>query len=91
MGDLSVGGASFITTEPPSGDTVSVMFSIPTFVGPIVAAGVVIARRAVEKGAQVSLVFTDLEVEAELAIAQWLDEECPVVRGQEIIPLTRLA
>lgn len=91
IGDLSVGGASFVTTTPPYTDTVSVMFTIPTYVGPVIATGTVIARRAVERGAQISIVFTDLEVEAELAIAQWIDEEFPVVKGQEIIPLTQVA
>jgi hypothetical protein len=90
MGDLSVGGASFITTAPPFTDSVQVMFTLPTYVGPIIASATVIARRAVEKGAHISVVFTDLDVEAELAIAQWFDEENPVVRGQEIIPLTQV-
>lgn len=74
VGDLSVGGASFVTTAPPLGDVVELLFSIPTYVGPIDATAVVVGRRGTEKGTQVSLVFTDLEVEAELAIAQWFDE-----------------
>lgn len=74
VGDLSVGGASFITTAPPLGDVVELLFTIPTYVGPIDATAVVVGRRGTEKGTQVSVVFTDLEVEAELAIAQWFDE-----------------
>jgi hypothetical protein len=74
MGDLSVGGASFVTTSPPAGDSVELMFNIPTYVGPIVASAAVIARRGLEKGTQLSVVFTDLEVDAELAIAQWFDD-----------------
>jgi hypothetical protein len=74
VGDLSVGGASFVTTAPPVGDVVQLLFSIPTYIGPIEAAGVVVGRRGVERGTQVSVVFTELEVEAELAIAQWFDE-----------------
>jgi hypothetical protein len=74
VGDLSVGGASFVTTAPPLGDVVELLFSIPTYVGPIDATAVVVGRRGTEKGTQVSVVFTDLEVEAELAIAQWFDE-----------------
>ncbi len=74
MGDLSIGGASFVTTAPPLGDSVELLFTIPTYAGPISASAVVVARRGLAKGTQVSLVFTDLEVEAELAIAQWFDE-----------------
>lgn len=74
LGDLSVGGASFITTAPPLGDSLELLFSIPTYVGPIDARAVVVGRRGVERGTLVSVVFTDLEVEAELAIAQWFDE-----------------
>lgn len=74
LGDLSVSGASFITVAPPAGDSVELMFSVPTFTGPIIASAVVVARRGVEKGTQVSVVFTDIDVEAELAIAQWFDD-----------------
>jgi hypothetical protein len=77
IGDLSVGGASFITTAPPAGDSVELMFNVPTYAGPIVASAVVVARRGIEKGTHVSVVFTDLEVEAELAIAQWFDDQLP--------------
>jgi hypothetical protein len=89
VGDLSLGGASFVTTAPPMSDSIDVMFTIPTYAGPIIASGVVVARRGVEKGTQVSVVFTDLDVEAELAIAQWLDQAVPLVRG--VFPLTELA
>ncbi len=74
LGDLSVGGASFITTAPPAGDVVELLFSVPTYVGPIEATAVVVGRRGTERGTQVSVVFTELEVEAELAIAQWFDD-----------------
>lgn len=83
-GDLSLGGASFITTAPPLGDSIELMFTIPTYVGPIITSAVVVARRGVTKGTQVSVVFTDIEVEAELAIAAWLDGAIPVVRGVEL-------
>jgi hypothetical protein len=83
-GDLSLGGASFVTTAPPLGDQVQLMFTIPTYAGPIVASGVIVARRGTLKGTEVSVVFTDLDVEAELAIAQWLDLAVPIVRGVEL-------
>ncbi|MFT3713993.1 MAG: PilZ domain-containing protein [Archangium sp.] len=88
-GDLSIGGASLVTTAPPLGDAIELMFTIPTFAGPIIASGVIVARRGTAKGTQVSVVFTDLDVEAELAIAQFLDQAVPLVRG--VFPLTELA
>ena len=74
LGDLSVGGASFVVGEPLSGDTVELMFNLPTYVGPIVATAVVVGRQTVPKGQKLSVVFVDLDVEAELAIAQWFDD-----------------
>ena len=85
MGDLSVGGASFVTVAPPAGDSVELLFTIPTFTGPIIASAVVVARQGLSKGTKVSVVFIDLDVEAELAIAQWFDDEQPpLVRGVEL-------
>ena len=78
MGDLSVGGASFVTTAPPSGDSVELLFTVPTFTGPIIASAVVVARKGLTKGTQVSVVFIDLDIEAELAIAQWFDDAQPM-------------
>ena len=87
-GDLSIGGAAFVTTAPPAGDSVELLFTIPTFTGPIIASAVVVARRGLSTGTQVSVVFVDLDVEAELAIAQWFDdEEPPLVRGVELASL----
>lgn len=83
-GDLSVGGASFVTSAPPMGDSVELMFTIPTYAGPIIASAVIVARRGATKGTQCSVVFTDLEVEAELAIAQWVDLQVPVVPGMPL-------
>ena len=85
MGDLSIGGAAFVTTAPPAGDSVELLFTIPTFTGPNIASAVVVARRGLSTGTQVSVVFVDLDVEAELAIAQWFDDEQPpLVRGVEL-------
>lgn len=74
VGDLSVEGASFITAAPPAGDVVQVMFSLPTFAGPIVAHGCIVGRQGTIHGTQVSIAFTDIELEAQLAIAQWFDD-----------------
>lgn len=74
VGNLSVGGASFVTTEPVTGDSVELMLNIPTYVGPIVVNAVVVGRRTVGDRQQVNVVFVDLDVEVELAIAQWFDD-----------------
>ena len=42
-GDLSVGGASFVTSAPPLGDSVELMFTIPTYAGPIIASAVIVS------------------------------------------------
>lgn len=89
IGDLALSGASFVTTAPPLGDTLELMFTIPTYVGPIVATATVVARRSAERGALISVVFTDIDVEAELAIAQWFDElhlGLPLVQAELVQP-----
>jgi hypothetical protein len=73
VGDLSVEGASFVTTTPPAGDVVELMFSLPTYVGPVITRGHVVGRSGLPSGVQVSVVFPDIDVEAQLAIAEWLE------------------
>jgi hypothetical protein len=73
VGDLSVEGASYVTATPPAGEVVELMVSVPTYAGPIVTRGHVVGRAARPGGVQVSVVFPDLDVEAQLAIAQWLE------------------
>ena len=74
LGDLSVSGASFITTAPPAKELVELMFSLPTYVGPITATGWVVARTGLPEGTMVSVAFADIDIDAQLAIAQWFDE-----------------
>jgi PilZ domain len=81
QGDLSVSGASFVTTAPPAGELVQLMFSLPTYAGPIVASACVVSRCGALLGTQVGVAFTDIDVEAQLAIAQWVDDG----RGDEPI------
>jgi hypothetical protein len=73
VGDLSVDGAAFVTTSPPAGEVVELMFTIPTYAGPVVTRVHVVGRTGVPHGTQVSVVFPDIEVEAQLAVAQWLE------------------
>jgi hypothetical protein len=75
IGDLSIEGASFVTQAPPAGDVVQVMFSVPTYVGPIVAQAMVVSRLGTAKGTQLGLVFTEIDVEAQLAVAEWFERE----------------
>ncbi|GMU58936.1 MAG: hypothetical protein AMXMBFR34_06990 [Myxococcaceae bacterium] len=72
VGDLSVDGAAFVTTTPPAGEVVEVMFCVPTYVGPIVTRGQIVARNGLKAGVQVSVTFPEMDVEAQLAVAEWL-------------------
>jgi hypothetical protein len=72
-GDLSVEGASFITTAPPVGDVIVLKVSIPTFAVPLVALGTIVSRVALREGAKIGLKFTDIGVEPQLAIAEWVE------------------
>jgi PilZ domain len=76
-GDLSVEGASFVTQAPPAGDMVELMFTVPTYAGPIIAQACIVGRKGAMLGTQVSVAFTDIEIEAQLAIAQWFDQPRP--------------
>lgn len=73
FGDLSVEGAAFITTAPPAGSVIVLKVSIPTFTIPIIAMGAIVSRVGLAEGAKLGLVFTDLDVEAQLAIAEWVE------------------
>ena len=73
LGDLSVEGAAFITTAPPSGQVIVLKVSIPTFIEPIIAMASVVSRHGLTEGTKVGLIFTDIEVEAQLAIAEWVE------------------
>jgi hypothetical protein len=75
IGDLSVTGAAFVTGSPPAGDLVELEFSLPTFDGPITTSAFVVSRCGAFQGTQVGVAFTDIDVEMQLAIAQWLDDE----------------
>lgn len=72
VGDLSVDGAAFTSATPPVGDVVELSFCVPTYEGPIVVMGQVIKRSGLKGGTSVSVVFVDLDVDAQLAIAEWL-------------------
>lgn len=99
FGDLSPEGAAFVTTSPPLGDEVLVRFGLPNVDGPIVAAARVLARTGDKAGTLVSVVFTDLHVEAQLAIAEWAQDrlvqkraaQVGRVRGPAPILLTKIA
>ncbi len=99
VGDLSPEGASFVTSAPPLGDTVLMRFRLPNFAGPVIAAGRVVGRSRSRAGTQVSVTFTKIELEAELAIAEWLQDRTlqqkaflpSPVRGPKPILLTKVA
>ncbi len=74
VGDLSPEGAAFVTTSPPFGDVVHLRFHLPSYDGPVFARAKVVSRSGEKAGAKIGVVFTDIDVDAELAIAQWLHE-----------------
>lgn len=98
MGDLSPEGAAFVTTSPPLGDAVLLRFFLPNVDGAIVASARVIARSGTAHGTQVSVIFTDIHIEAQLAIAEWAQDRVVLknaktvtrVRGPKPIPLTQV-
>lgn len=98
FGDLSPEGAAFITTAPPLGDRVLLRVFLPNLDGPLVLEGRIIARTGLSTGTQVSVSFTDIQVDAQLAIAEWAQDRLlqrkatAVTRahGTKPIPLTRV-
>ena len=50
-----------------------VKVSIPTFAMPIFAIANVVSRTGALEGTKVGLAFADIEVEAQLAIAEWVE------------------
>jgi hypothetical protein len=82
QGDVSVEGASYTTTAPPLGDTVEILLTLPNYIGPIIAQGRVVSREGAENGTHVGIVFTDIHVEAQLALAAWI--ELPFIGTAEL-------
>ena len=99
FGDLSPEGAAFVTTAPPLGDSVLVRFHLPNVDGPIVAAARVLGRTGATAGTQVNVLFTDIHIEAQLAIAEWAQDrvvqknahQVTRARGVKPILLTQIA
>jgi hypothetical protein len=98
MGDLSPEGAAFITTAPPLGESVLLRFFLPNVEGPVVASARIIARSGTSLGTQVSVIFSDIHIEAQLAIAEWAQDRVVLksartvtrMRGPKPIPLTEV-
>lgn len=99
QGDLSPEGAAFLTSAPPLGEWVLVRFFLPNVDGPIVAEGRIAGRSGAAQGTQVSVIFTDIHVEAQLAIAEWAQDRLVQkkasavtrTKGPKPIPLTKVA
>ncbi len=98
QGDLSPEGAAFLTTTPPLGEWVLMRFYLPNVEGPIIAEGRIAARSGASQGTQVSVIFTDIHVEAQLAIAEWAQDRqvqkrsraVTRTKGPKPIPLTKV-
>ena len=96
FGDLSPEGAAFVTTAPPLGDIVLLRVHLPDLDGPIIAVGRVLARTGVSAGVQVGVRFTEIDIAAQLAIAEWAQDKLlsrratTVSRAVRPIPLTQV-
>jgi hypothetical protein len=74
VGDLSVGGASYVSMAPPVGPVVELMFSVPTYPTPITAVATVVGWEDYDTKTIVHTAFARISLEAELAIARWFDQ-----------------
>lgn len=73
-GDLSAEGASFITSSSIIAKLIIMKIRVPAYADEIVATAVVVSQRQLEDGSsKLGLAFIDVEVDAQLAIAEWVD------------------
>lgn len=73
-GDLSLGGIYWKGTTAPAGMEVEVRFRLPAVTNELRARGEIIRVRAAGQGIDFHVRFTALELDAEMAIAKFLDE-----------------
>lgn len=74
-GDLSLGGIHWLAVHPPRGERVDVRFRLPGIPREIRAQGEIIRLSEAGKVLGFHVRFTDLDVESELAIARYIDEQ----------------
>ncbi len=73
-GDVSLNGASFVTSLPIPGTSLALSFRVPTQSAPIVVQGWIIGRRPDADRTRVVVAFTNLDDDARLAIADWVGD-----------------
>jgi|SRR5579863_8032551 hypothetical protein len=76
QGDVGTGGLYFVGDHPPLGSVVEARFTVPGRNGDIRVKGEVIRVEATDRGRyNAHLKFVSLDVETELAIAKYVDDE----------------
>ena len=73
-GDLSLGGASWVTERPPRTDDLVVTCRVPTLDREFAANARVVSRETHGTKTLVHVAFQALPLDLELALAKWLDE-----------------
>ncbi len=73
-GDLSLGGISWRGKTAPHGTEVDVRFRLPKVTRELRARGEIIRVKAARQGIDFHVRFTELDLQAELAIAKYLDD-----------------
>ncbi len=72
-GDVSLGGAYFLAAHPPSGTAVELRFLLPGEHDEVHAVGEILRVSRVERAFGARVRFVDLPLDAELAIARYLE------------------
>jgi hypothetical protein len=73
-GEVGLGGASWLTGYPPMTDELEVRFRVPEHEEVVTAAAKIARVSDVNGDTRVQVVFTDLPLKHELALARYLDD-----------------
>ena len=73
-GELGLGGASWCTDYPPLAEQVEVCFRLPAHDEEVAATAKIARVAQVGRDARVQVIFTDLPLRHELALARYLDD-----------------
>ncbi len=81
-GEVGLGGASWTTPFAPLASNVEVRFRVPDHSEEIIATAAVLSAREEDSTMRVRVVFTDLALRSELALANYLDTQTRGVPGR---------
>jgi hypothetical protein len=74
LANLSPEGFDYVCSTPPTDDTLLVRFALPTVKEPLRAHARVVGRAPDDGRVRVSALFTDIDIAAQLAIAEWVQD-----------------